>query len=137
MTKLNFKQSILAGVMAAAAAAVINVILFFIFHGAGILTDTIFVMPNQPLTFIPIIISSVVPTLIASLVFFLLEKFTKKGFMIFSILSVILLLLSFVNPFMIVGVTTGYALALDFMHLIVAASVLFFINRAIISANSK
>ena len=137
MTKLNFKQSILAGVMAAAAAAVINVILFFIFHGAGILTDTIFVMPNQPLTFIPIIISSVVPTLIASLVFFLLEKFTKKGFMIFSILSVILLLLSFVNPFMIVGVTTGYALALDFMHLIVAASVLFFINRANISKNSK
>lgn len=136
-TKLNFKQSIVAGAIAAAAATLINVILFFIFHGAGIITDNIFVQPNQPLTFIAIIISSVIPTLIASMVFFLVEKFTKKGFMIFTIVSVVLVLLSLASPFSIIGVTTGYALVLDFMHLVVAGCVLFFINRAIISANHK
>ncbi len=129
--KLNFKQTILAGLMAAVAAAIINVILFFIFHAVGILSDTIFIQPNTPLNVVPIIISSLVPTLIASMVFFLFEKFTKNGFKIFTIVSIILMVLSFLNPFLgIPGITIGYALVLDVMHIVVVAALLYFINRA-------
>lgn len=135
-TKLNFKQSILAGLIAAGAAVAVNLILFFIFHGAGIITDTIFIQPGQPLTFVPIIISSSMPAIIGSMIFFLLERFTKNGFRIFTIISIVLLVLSFMNPFVgIPGVTTGYALALNLMHIVVAGALLFFINRQIKSVN--
>jgi hypothetical protein len=131
-TKLNFKQAIMAGLIAAGAATVINSILFFIFHSAGIIVDTILIQPNQPMTIVPIIISSIVPTLIATLVFFLLEKFTKNGFKIFRIISIILLVLSFVNPFMgIQGVTIGYAIVLNIMHVVVVAALLYFISKSV------
>jgi hypothetical protein len=129
-TKLNFKQSFNAGLKAAGTATLINAILFYIFHGAGIIVDTIFIQPDQPMTIVPIIISSIVPTLMATFVFFLLEKFTKNGFKIFRIIALILLVLSFINPFMgIQGVTIGYAIALNIMHIVVVAALLYFIGK--------
>ena len=81
---------------------------------------------------VPVLISSIMPTLIASLVFFLLEKYTTKGFKLFTIIAIVLGLLSFINPFMgIPNVTTGFSMALDLMHVVVVGALLFFINRAI------
>lgn len=137
-TKLNFKQAFTAGLMAAGAATVVNAILFFIFHAAGIIVDTIFIQPNQPLTVVPIIISSIVPTLIATLVFFLLEKYTKNGFKIFRIISLVLMTLSFVNPFMgIQGVTMGYAIVLNVMHVVVVGALLYFIGKSVKSNSAN
>lgn len=130
-TKLTFKQSILAGLTAAGVAVVINAILFFILHAAGIITDDIFIQPNQPMTIVPIIMSSIIPTLIGSMVFFLFEKYSSNGFKIFSIVAIVLLVLSFMNPFMgIPNVTIGYGIALNVMHVVVAASLLYFIRKA-------
>lgn len=135
--KLNFKQSIMAGLTAAGVASIINTILFFIFHAMGIFTDDIFIQPNQHLSAVPIIISSVLPTIIASVVFFLFEKYSNNGFKNFRILSIILLVLSFINPFMgIKGVTVPYALALDFLHIPVVAALLYFIGKSKKSANA-
>ena len=118
--------------MAAGAATVVNAILFLIFHASGILVDTIFIQPNQPLTVVPIIIASIMPTLIATLVFFLLEKYTKNGWKIFKIIALVLMVISFVNPFMgIQGVTVGYAVVLDLMHVVVVSSLLYFIGKAV------
>ena len=131
-SKLSFKQSIIAGLWAAIAALVINAILFFIYHATGVITDTIFVRPNTILTVTPVIISSIIPSLIASMVFFLFEKYTQKGFKIFTIVSIALLILSFLSPFMsIPGVPVAYALALDTMHVVVVASLLYFIKKSI------
>jgi hypothetical protein len=130
-SKLNFKQILIAGASAAAVSAVVNTILFFIFHAVGILSDDIFIQPNQPLTLIPLILSSVIPTLIGAFVFFLFEKFSKNGFKNFSIVAIILLILSLGNPFFgIQDVTIGYGIVLDIMHIVVALSLLFFIKRA-------
>ena len=130
-TKLNFKQIITAGALAAGASVVINAILFFIFKAAGVFTDDIFIQPNQPLTIVPIIISSILPSLIAACVFFLFEKYSSNGFKIFSIVAIVLMVLSFANPFMgIQGVTVAYGVVLDVMHVVVALSLLYFIKRA-------
>jgi hypothetical protein len=129
-TKLNFKQIIIAGAIASLVSVVVNTILFFIFHAAGILTDDIFIQPNQPLTVVPIIISSVLPTLIGASIFFLFEKFGKNGLKAFSITALILLVLSFGNPFFgIPNVTVAYAIALNVMHVVVALSLLYFLRR--------
>lgn len=131
-TKLNFKQAFMAGLMAAVAATVVNAILFLVFRAAGIIVDTIFIQPDQPMTIVPIIISSIVPTLIATLVFFLLEKFTKNGFKIFRIIALVLMLITFINPFMgIQGVTMGYAIALNIMHVVVVGALLYFIGKSV------
>ena len=129
--KLNFKQIMIAGLTAALFSVIINSILFFIFKVIGWITDDIFVQPNQPLTVVPVIISSILPTLIASVVFFLMEKYTQNGFKIFSVVSIILMLLSLAMPFTgIPNVTTKYALALEPMHFVVPLVLLYFINKA-------
>jgi hypothetical protein len=129
-TKLNFTQSIKAGAFTSIAAAAINSILFFIFHAAGVFTDDIFIQPDQPLTVVPILISSIVPTLIASIVFFLIEKYSSNGFNIFRIVAIVLLVLSFMNPFMgIKGVTAPYALCLNLMHITIVVFLLYFLNK--------
>lgn len=130
-TKLNFKQTITAGAMAAGVSVVINAILFFIFHAAGIISDAVFIQPNQPLTIVPVIISSILPTLVGACVFFLFEKFSSNGFKIFTIVAVILLLLSLLSPFMSVqDMPMAYGVVLDVMHVVVALSLLYFIKRA-------
>lgn len=120
----------MAGLMAAVSAAVINAVLFLILHAAGIFTDNIFVQPGQALSVVPVLFSSILPTLIASIVFFLFEKYSKNGFRNFGILAIVLLLLSFANPFIIPGVTLPYAIGLNFMHVIVVSALLFWINRS-------
>ena len=130
--KLSFKQSVLAGMWAAITASVINAILFFIYHAAGVITDAIFVQPGNPLSVINVIIFSIIPTLIASMVFFLFEKYTEKGFKMFTIVSIVLLILSFLNPFLgIPGVPVAYALALCTMHVVVVVLLLYFIKKQV------
>ncbi len=130
-TKLNFKQIITAGAIAAGVSLVINAILFFIFKAVGVIADDIFIQPNQPLTIVPILISSIMPSLVGACIFFLFEKYSKNGFKIFSIIALTLMVLSFVNPFMgIPGITIAYGIVLDVMHVVVALSLLYFLKRA-------
>jgi hypothetical protein len=129
--KLSFAQSMKAGLLTAAAAIITNVIIFFIFKSAGIFTDNILIDGKVPLAILPIVISSTIPTLIAALVFFLFEKFSSKGYRNFSILSVVLVILSLFSPFSIPKVTTGFALGLGVMHLTIVFYLLYFLKKAI------
>lgn len=131
-TKLNLKQSFTAGISAAVVAAVLNAILFYAFHGMGVITDTIFIQPNQPMTIVPVVISSIVPTLIASLVFFLIEKYTQNGYSIFRVVALVLMVVSFANPFLgIQGIPVGYAVVLNLMHVVVVVALLYFLRKKI------
>jgi hypothetical protein len=131
-TKLNFQQSLVAALKAAGAAAVVNAILFFVFRATGVLTDDVFVQPGQTLTLAPVIMASIVPTLIAGIVFFLIEKYTNSGFRIFSIVAIVLGLLSLTSPFMqIKDVPMGFGVVLDIMHIVVVAALLYFLKAAV------
>lgn len=130
-TKLTLKQTLFAGLLAGIAAAVINAVLFLVFHGAGVIRDDIQPQPGQPMTIVPVVIASIVPLIIGSLVFFLFEKFTAKGFTIFATIALILAALSLVSPFTVIpNVTLGYSLVLCVMHVVAALSLLYFIRRA-------
>lgn len=131
IVKLNFKQIILAGVNAAGVSVILNAILFFIFQSAGVITDTVYIQPNEPLTIVPVIISSIFPTLLGACVFFLFEKYTNNGFKLFSIIAIILMLLSLISPFTAIkDMPIAYGIVLDVMHVVVAFSLLYFINKA-------
>ncbi|WP_281867651.1 DUF6069 family protein [Flavobacterium sp. GSB-24] len=131
-SKLSFKKSITAGLYAGAVAAIINAILFFIFHSAGIISDNILPKPNEPLTVVPVIMASIIPLIIGSILFFLFEKFTNKGFLIFYIVAVVFVLLSLISPFTVIqDVTVGYALILCVMHIVSAAVLLYFLSKSL------
>lgn len=135
-TNVNFKQAMKAGALAAASAAIINTVLYYIFHSAGIIADSVIVQSNQPLTVMPVIMSSVLPALLASIVFFLIEKFSKSGFKIFAILSIILGVISLSGPFMALpNVPFSYVIVLDIMHVVVVSALLYFISKAVKNSN--
>lgn len=130
--KVTFLQSLKAGLFAGITAAIINAILFYIFHAAGIITDDISLQPDMPMTIVPVLMSSIIPSIIASFVFFLFEKFSSKGFRNFKLLSIILLIASFANPFLsIPNVPLGYALALNIMHIPPVIALFYFIGKAV------
>ena len=132
-SKLTFAQNIQAGLLAGVVSAVINAVLFFIFHSTGVLADTIYVQPpSQPLTIMPVIVASLIPSLIGSIVFFLIDKFTSNGYRIFSILAIVLAVLSLFSAVTVpVNVTLGYSLVLCVMHLVVAFVLVYFIGRRV------
>lgn len=124
-TKLTFKQIITAGLIAGGTSAIINAVLFYIFRSSGVIVDSIQIQPNTPLTIVPILISSIMPSIIGSIVFYFIQKFSLNGFKIFRIVSIVLVSLSLISPFTnISNVTFGYAMALNIMHIIVAGSLL-------------
>ncbi len=131
-SKLTFLQSIQAGLLAGVVSAVINAVLFFVFQAVGVLHNGVYVQPNQPLTVMPVIMASVVPSLIGSIVFFLIERFTSNGYRVFSILAITLAVLSLYSTFTVpVNVTLGYSLVLCVMHLVVAFVLVYFIGRRV------
>lgn len=130
-SKISFKSAIMGGLFAGIAAAVINAILFFIGRGAGVFTDELMIQPGQSLTVVPVLISSILPAIVASIIFFLLDKFTSKGMLIFTIISVVLLVLSFINPFVgIPGISVAQGVLLDVMHVTVVLALFYFLRRA-------
>ena len=125
--KPTFKRIIIAALIAGITASVVNSILFFIFQMAGIITDDIHIQKDQPLTIMPVIISTILPSLLAGIVFYLLTRYTKNGYRVFSVMAFILLLASFANPFLgIEAITIAMALSLNVMHVVVVAALLYF-----------
>ncbi len=131
-TNVTFPQIMKATLLAISTSIGINALLFLVFHSTGVIDDSIFVQPEQPLTLLPVVLASTFPTFIGALIFFLFAKFSKKGLLWFSILSLVLVVLSLASPFTnIPNVTFGYACVLDIMHIVVAGSLLFFLNRLV------
>lgn len=129
--KTTFKQSITAGLYAAIAAAIINALLFLIFRAVGVFTDTIEIQPGQALSIVPVLISSIMPSIIGSMVFFMIEKYSNNGYKFFSILTIILVVLSFMNPFLkIPNITLMSGIILNVMHVVVGGALLHFIKKA-------
>jgi drug/metabolite transporter (DMT)-like permease len=134
----SLKNLLVAAAKAGAVAAFINAVLFFVFKASGIITDDILLEPaKEPMTVVPVIISSLVPSLLSAFVLYILLRYFKKGFLIFMVVAIVLLIVSFGNPFFgIPNVTVPYAIALDIMHIVVALSVLYFYRAEVRSANS-
>lgn len=130
-TKIASKKLLTIAPLAGIGAAVVNAILFYIGKAAGWISDTILLSPaNEPMTVVPVIISSIIPTLLAAGVLALLNRFTASPLRIFNIIAAILLLLSFANPFVAIpNVTLMMGIWLNVMHVVVAGIVVVAFNR--------
>jgi len=132
-SKTGFIKIIVYALAASAVATAANVILYFISKSAGFLPDNALI-PNQskPITLLPVIFSSIVPSIIAGLVMAITHRFAKNSKKIFNTIAVSLLIMSFANPFFIPGVPMMMAIMLNLMHVTVAGSLIYTFNKYII-----
>ncbi len=130
-SKIASKKLLTIAPLAALGVAAINAVLFYIGKATGWISDAVLISPaNEPMTVIPVIISSIIPTLLAAGVLALLNRFTASPLRIFNIIAAVLLLLSFVNPFAAIpNIPIMMGVWLNVMHVVVAGIVVFAFNR--------
>lgn len=129
--KIAAKKLLWVAPLAGAIAAGINSVLFLIGSAIGLIDAAVLVPGmNTPITIVPVIMSSIIPSLIAGLVLAGLNYFLNKPFRVFRIVALILLILSFANPFMgIPGIPLGMGIWLNVMHVVVAGTVVYCFGR--------
>jgi len=105
------------GLLAAVTAAVTNVLVRAI---SGALFDV--PLAFQALTLGPVVVSSIVGALGATIVFAAVGRFARRPIRLFRIIAVVVLLLSFINQVVALpGADLQTILTLEFMHVVVAA----------------
>ncbi len=129
--KIAAKKLLWAAPLAGAIAAGINSILFLIGSAIGLVDESVLVPGmNTPITIGPVIMSSFIPSLVAGLVLGVMNYFLNKPFKVFRIVALVLLILSFANPFMgIPGIPLGMGIWLNVMHVVVAGTVVYCFGR--------
>lgn len=123
-SKINFNALLKVAPIAAVVSALINVVLYFIGSAAGIMDNSVGVpSPSgvEPITVIPVIISSIIPTLLAGVVLALLNRFTNNPLRIYGIITIVLFVVTLANPFMAIpNIPIGMGIWLNLMHVVVA-----------------
>ncbi len=123
--KINAASLLKVAPLAAAASAAINAVLYFIGDASGLMDKSIGVPgPDgaiQSITLLPVLMSSIIPTLIAAGVLALINRFSDNPLRIYGIVTIVLFVVTLGNPFLsIPNVPLGMAIWLDLMHAVVA-----------------
>lgn len=131
MTSITLKSSLIKGLIAGVSSAIINSILYFAFKNLGAINDIVKVQGDS-LGVLQVIVSSLLFSLVAGVVYFIISIFARDTFRVFQRLAWILLVLSFLNPFLFIpDVPVGYAISLNIMHIVVAAAVMYVMKKHI------
>ena len=128
-TELQLKPFLISILYAITAALVVNTILFILGQNMGFISTTL-IIPNAgtPLILPMILMSSSMPVVVGSLIYFLLHKFTNSPKKIFNVVSIGFLIFSFYGPFTIPEVPFSMAIMLNIMHVVVGCSTIFFLG---------
>jgi hypothetical protein len=118
-----------AGALAGVIAAALNLVLYIV---ARALFDVSFVIPVQGpgsnlerLPWPMVVITSFIPALIAAALLWLLARFLRRPLLVFQIVAVVLLLLSFGGPLSLGDdADTATRLWLAVMHIVAAAAII-------------
>lgn len=130
--KTSFSMIMLSSLIAGGISIVLNGIVYYAGKSAGAFPETVLLQEGgTPLTIIPVLISSMAPSIVAGLVMGLINRFSKKPMMVFTIITAILLPLSFINPFMIPQVPLAMAILLNVMHVVVAGNLYLQFKKAV------
>jgi hypothetical protein len=114
------------GLIGAAAGAAINAIVFFIAKALGTLPENVLVgNSGQPIMLVPVVIASIVPAVISTLLFWALARFTKSPKKIFIGVAVVVFIATLGGPFSIPNVPSAMIVTLEVMHLVAALAITF------------
>jgi len=119
------KHAFYAGVI----AGIINSIIFLIAKSNGGVSDTTLLPGGKPLSLASVIVSSLGTAILAAFVLFVLAKFTGNPVRVFTIVAVVLLLLSLAGSFGIPRIPVQTRLVLALMHLVAAGLIIYFLRK--------
>lgn len=127
---INTRKLLSLAPLAGLIAAVLNAILFLIGSSTGAIPAD-FIIPNagQPLTIVPVLVSSFLPAVAGGLLLAVLNRFTKRPLRIFTIITLAILVFSFIGPLGIPSAPVGLIVILELMHVVVVGVVLTVFNR--------
>lgn len=133
-SKINASALLKVAPLAAGAAAALNAVLFLIGNALGIMDPSVGIAgPDgsiQAITLVPVVMASIIPSLLAGVLLAVLNRFSAQPLRIFGIVTLVLLVLSLSNPFMgIPNIPVSMALWMDLMHLVVAGTVWYAFSR--------
>lgn len=118
------------GLIAIVVAAVINAVLYFIGAALGWLPETVLTPMGVPVTIVAVVASTVVALVVATIVYSILNRFTGNPNRWFTIVAVVLLVVSFASPLTLPGAPTMMIVVLEAMHLVAAAAAIYFLRRS-------
>lgn len=130
---MKIQKLLKSGLIAGLVAAAINVILYFIAKSLGIINDAILLPTGTPLLLLPVIISSILPGIVAALVLWGIAKKSENPFKIFKFAGVLFLLLSLIGPVAMPNLAIEFKIVLSLMHIIAGGFIIYFLSRNAIS----
>ena len=111
-------------------AAVINAVLYFIGAALGWMPETVLTPMGVPVTIVPVVASTVVALVVATIVYSILNRFTGNPNRWFTIVAVVLLVVSFASPLTLPGAPTMMIVVLEAMHLVAGVAAIYFLRRS-------
>lgn len=122
--KRSIGSWLIAGLVGGGVAAILNLVIYFVAN--AMLGDLAVAMqpgqPMAPLTFVAVIVTSIVPAVLAALVLAVLQRFLANGTRVFQILAVILGLLS-LFPALTQASSLSVGLVLASMHIVAVVAI--------------
>lgn len=120
VVRASVGRLLLYGVLAGVVTAVVNAVLYLVAAAFGAMSADVVVSGGGPVTLGAVISSSFVPAVLGAVVLAVLGRFTLRSVGIFRVVALVLLVLSFVTPFSLVGAPVAMILVLLLMHVVVA-----------------
>lgn len=120
--QVAYKRLLWVGPLAGLSAAVANAVVFLIASAVGAmpLIDVSGLTGQGPITMSAVALESFVPALLATAVFALFGRFTRRPVRNFRVLATVLLVLSFAGPLNIPEAPTVMIASLLIMHVVAA-----------------
>jgi hypothetical protein len=114
-------------------ALLVNLALNTVFFQAGILFEWVPVSgpvlwDNQPLGLHHVVVSTLIPGLLAPVLFWLLQRFSSQPVRSFHTLAAMVLMGSFFSPFSVPGLSGKVIVLLELMHISTAGFTIWFLT---------
>lgn len=118
------------GLIAIVVATVINAVLYFVGAALGWIPDTVLTPMGLPVTIVPVMASTVVALVVATIVYSILNRFTRNPNRWFTIIAVVILVVSAVSPLSLPGAPVMMIVVLEVMHLVAGIAAIYFLRQS-------
>lgn len=118
------------GAMATAVSAVGNAILYFVGAALGGFPTDVLTPLGYPITLAPVLIMSIVPVLLGTIAYTILTRLPVNPNLWFTIITGVIFIAMFFNPFTLAGAPALMIVLLEVMHVVTAGAAIYFLTRS-------
>ena len=118
------------GLIAIVVATVVNAVLYFVGAALGWIPDTVLSPMGLPVTIVPVVASTVVALVVATIVYSILNRFTGNPNRWFTIIAVVVLVVSAASPLTLPGAPVMMIVVLEAMHLVAGIAAIYFLRQS-------